>query len=104
MDASSLFSSPPQDAAGVDASHLFSLQLMLSKFEYDGQLNPAFQAGAFSLPITRIAAYMAQPRAPRVVQVSSAGGCAGGRGIRGDLGVASDQCRWVCRGVCREGV
>lgn len=34
-----------------------SVQLMLSKFEYDGMLNPSFKAGAFELPVERIAGY-----------------------------------------------
>ncbi len=67
----------------MDPSHLFSVQLMLSKFEYDGGLNPAFNAGRFSLPITRLSAYVAQPAVPRVVHVSSAGACGhGGEGSR----------------------
>ena len=47
--------------------------MMLSKFEYDGNLNPAFSAGGFCLPITCLAAYLPRPVAPRVVHVSSAG-------------------------------
>jgi hypothetical protein len=46
-----------QDAPGVDPSRLYSVQLMLSKFEYDGQLNPSFREGEFSLPITAIRPY-----------------------------------------------
>ena len=38
----------------MDRSRLYSVQLMLSKFEYDGNLNPSFREGEFSLPITSI--------------------------------------------------
>jgi hypothetical protein len=51
----------------------------LSKFEYDGRLNPEFRAGAFSLPIARISAYVdaERPRAPRVVVLSARGAVGG---------------------------
>ncbi|GBF91894.1 hypothetical protein Rsub_04999 [Raphidocelis subcapitata] len=61
------------DAKPLDPSTVYSLQLMLSKFEYDGELNPAFAAGPFELPITEISAYLASPVTPRLVHVSSAG-------------------------------
>jgi hypothetical protein len=38
-------------------SKVRSLQLMLSKFEYDGALNPKFQPGKFSLLLESIATY-----------------------------------------------
>ena len=53
--------------------HLSSVQLMLSKFEYDGQLNPKWSEGAFELPIQYIKAYVEDPSVPRAVMVSSAG-------------------------------
>lgn len=37
--------------------HIYATQLMLSKFEYDGALNPHFQAGAFCLRVASIQAY-----------------------------------------------
>ena len=50
---------------------------MLSKFEYDGKLNPSFRLGQFSLPIASISAInkAATPGrgSPRLVHVSSAG-------------------------------
>ena len=46
---------------------------MLSKFEYDGQLNPAFRRGPFSLPFSYISTYLPAGVAPRFVHVSSAG-------------------------------
>ncbi|NJN73004.1 MAG: CIA30 family protein [Limnothrix sp. RL_2_0] len=38
-------------------TQVHAMQLMLSKFEYDGQLNPTFSAGAFSLGIASIGVY-----------------------------------------------
>lgn len=61
------------DAPALNASNVTSLQLMLSKFEYDGALNPCFKTGAFSLPVQSITAVSAQPGSPRIVHVSSAG-------------------------------
>ena len=50
-----------------------ALQLMLSKFEYDRQLNPHFQPGHFTLEIAAIAAYREEPVVQFVaVQPSSA--------------------------------
>lgn len=48
-------------APPLDASNICSIQLMLSKFEYDGALNPHFRTGQFELPLERITAYMAEP-------------------------------------------
>ncbi len=45
------------DAGEFDASKVYSLQLMLSKFEYDGQLNLKFDPGFFALEIENIKAY-----------------------------------------------
>eukprot|EP00775_Hariotina_reticulata_P012925 gene12925-13053_t len=59
--------------AALNPSSISSIQLMLSKFEYDGALNPAFKAGYMELPITSITGYMKQPVTPRFVHVSSAG-------------------------------
>lgn len=44
-------------AAPFDPRRVTSMQLMLSKFEYDGALNPAFREGAFELPVAGVAAY-----------------------------------------------
>ncbi|CAM9370955.1 unnamed protein product, partial [Choristocarpus tenellus] len=47
---------------------------MLSKFEYDGDLNPAFKPGQFSLSISSIKVSVCQwASPPRIVHVSSAG-------------------------------
>jgi Complex I intermediate-associated protein 30 (CIA30) len=43
-----------KDAPVLNAAHLRSLQLMLSKFEYDGELNPHFEPGSFTLLIQSI--------------------------------------------------
>jgi len=69
---------PQDEAVPLDSSSIVSLQIMLSKFEYDGELNPSFKAGPFSLPISSIRTYSASSSAqeeekPRFVYVSSAG-------------------------------
>lgn len=61
------------DAKPVDPSTVYSLQIMLSKFEYDGRLNPSFATGPFELPIAEITTYLKDPVVPRIVHVSSAG-------------------------------
>jgi hypothetical protein len=48
-------------AAPVQADQICSVQLMLSKFEYDGALNPQFQPGAFCLDVAEIGVYRAAP-------------------------------------------
>lgn len=45
-------SAPP-----IDLKEVCAFQIMLSKFEYDGQLNPHFNAGSFALEIASIKAY-----------------------------------------------
>jgi uncharacterized protein YbjT (DUF2867 family) len=59
-------------ATPFNSSQVYSLQLMLSKFEYDGALNPKFTPGAFSLQVETIKAY-GGPVLPRWIMVSSAG-------------------------------
>lgn len=44
-------------ARSLQTSRISALQIMLSKFEYDGQLNPAFRAGPFSLELAKIEAF-----------------------------------------------
>ncbi|RLN08825.1 uncharacterized protein C2845_PM11G19840 [Panicum miliaceum] len=61
------------DAPPFDASNITSLQLMFSKFEYDGKLNPTFNEGPLELPFSSIRAYINEPITPRFVHVSSAG-------------------------------
>jgi uncharacterized protein YbjT (DUF2867 family) len=45
---------------------------MLSKFEYDGELNPKFQPGGFALQVETIKAYGGAPK-PQFIMISSAG-------------------------------
>lgn len=45
------------DAPSLNTAKIRSLQLMLSKFEYNGALNPNFQAGEFQLFMRAIAVY-----------------------------------------------
>lgn len=61
-----------KNAASIDASSIASLQLMLSKFEYDGELNPKFEPGFFQLQVESIKAY-GRENLPQFVLVSSAG-------------------------------
>jgi uncharacterized protein YbjT (DUF2867 family) len=61
-----------REASSLDASKVYSMQLMLSKFEYDGELNPRFEAGSFKLEVEYIKAYGGRVK-PQLVQVSSAG-------------------------------
>jgi len=58
--------------AKLDTSHIYSFQLMLSKFEYDGALNPKFRPGIFQLQLESVAACDGIAL-PRFVMVSSAG-------------------------------
>ncbi|QUS61315.1 CIA30 family protein [Synechocystis sp. PCC 7339] len=53
-------------------SQVSALQLMHSKFEYDGGLNPSFSPGIFGLEIESIKTY-ANPLTPQFIHVSSAG-------------------------------
>jgi Complex I intermediate-associated protein 30 (CIA30) len=46
-----------KDGPSLNLSQIRSFQLMLSKFEYDGALNPHFEAGSFTLLVQSIEAY-----------------------------------------------
>lgn len=61
-----------KDALLIDTSNICSFQLMLSKFEYDGELNPNFSPGSFALQVESIKTY-GGTTLPRFVLVSSAG-------------------------------
>jgi hypothetical protein len=50
--ARTVSSSPP-----LDAQNIYAMQIMLSKFEYDGGLNPKFKVGLFELQVQSIRAY-----------------------------------------------
>jgi uncharacterized protein YbjT (DUF2867 family) len=60
------------DAPPIEPSKVCSFQLMLSKFEYDGGLNPHFAPGGFSLQVESIKAY-GGATLPQFILVSSAG-------------------------------
>ncbi|KAJ7537836.1 hypothetical protein O6H91_11G023700 [Diphasiastrum complanatum] len=62
-----------KDAPRFNTTKIASLQVMYSKFESDGKLNPTFEPGPFELPISSIRAYLKEPITPRFVHVSSAG-------------------------------
>lgn len=61
-----------KDFPAIDLSKIYSFQLMLSKFEYDGELNPRFSPGSFTLQVESIQAY-SSASLPQFVLVSSAG-------------------------------
>ena len=61
-----------KEAGEFDSSKVYSMQLMLSKFEYDGNLNPKFETGSFSLEVEYIKAYGGKAK-PQFVLISSAG-------------------------------
>lgn len=61
-----------KDTGSFDASKVYSFQLMLSKFEYDGALNPQFSPGLFRLEIESIKAYGGKIT-PQFIMISSAG-------------------------------
>jgi len=61
-----------REASQLDSAKIYSMQLMLSKFEYDGELNPKFEPGSFKLEVESIAAYGGLAT-PQLVQISSAG-------------------------------
>jgi len=54
-----------------DSGHIYALQLMLSKFEYDKALNPKFEPGPFQLQVDSIKAY--GNLVPKFILISSAG-------------------------------
>ncbi|MGB3201333.1 MAG: CIA30 family protein [Nodosilinea sp.] len=68
--------------APLNPAQIYSMQLMLSKFEYDGALNPAFEPGSFDLTIERLGVYRQGPKplvvlpgtgAPPIARLLSAG-------------------------------
>ncbi|MEZ2303512.1 MAG: CIA30 family protein [Microcoleus sp.] len=61
-----------KDGSRLNTQTIYSFQLMLSKFEYDGALNPKFTPGGFQLQLESVKAY-SQQELPRFVMVSSAG-------------------------------
>ncbi|KAL3693896.1 hypothetical protein R1sor_007547 [Riccia sorocarpa] len=62
-----------KDAPPFDPAKITSLQVLYSKFEYDGALNPSFETGPFELPIAHVKSYFKEPVTPRFIHVGSAG-------------------------------
>ncbi|MDJ0729792.1 MAG: CIA30 family protein [Crocosphaera sp.] len=56
-----------------DPSCIYSMQLMQTKFEYDGALNPKFSPGLFRLEVSSIQAYGRKVNTPQFILISSAG-------------------------------
>ncbi|MGG6241372.1 CIA30 family protein [Nodosilinea sp. AN01ver1] len=61
------------EATPLNPAQLYSMQLMLSKFEYDGELNPAFQPGSFGLTVARLGVYRQGPKPLLVLPKENAG-------------------------------
>lgn len=61
-----------KDAPPLEKSRICSFQLMLSKFEHDGALNPKFSPGGFTFQLESIKAY-GGTALPQFILVSSAG-------------------------------
>ena len=61
-----------KDAPIINRNKICSFQMMLSKFEYDGELNSNFSPGSFALEVETIKAYGGK-KLPQFVLVSSAG-------------------------------
>lgn len=61
------------EMGNFDPSCVYSMQLMQSKFEYDGDLNPRFSPGLFRLDIRSIKAYGKKVKTPELILISSAG-------------------------------
>ncbi|KAA8496614.1 hypothetical protein FVE85_0343 [Porphyridium purpureum] len=70
-----------RDGTRFDPASVFAVQFMLSKFEYDGALNPSFRPGAFELQIAAVDAVTAadsrgrssKAQTPLLIHVGSAG-------------------------------
>ncbi len=60
------------DGEPINPSKICSFQFMLSKFEYDGGLNPKFSPGGFALQVESIKAY-GGGTLPQFIMISSAG-------------------------------
>lgn len=66
---------PPEQREPFKLDQIYAIQIMLSKFAYDGNVNPTYKDGPFRLVIQSIDAYVGPnaPRTPRYVHISSAG-------------------------------
>jgi uncharacterized protein YbjT (DUF2867 family) len=70
QDLVPIFRAKTVNDAPLDLTQICSLQLMLSKFEYDKALNPRFTPGLFSLQIESISAYGGR-NLPQLVVINS---------------------------------
>jgi uncharacterized protein YbjT (DUF2867 family) len=70
QDLVPIFRAKTVNDAPLDTTQICSLQLMLSKFEYDKALNPRFAPGLFSLQVESISAYGGQIL-PQLVVINS---------------------------------
>ncbi len=70
QDLVPIFRAKTVNDAPLDTAQICSLQLMLSKFEYDKALNPRFKSGLFSLQVESISAYGGQSL-PQLVVINS---------------------------------
>lgn len=67
------------DGRKFDARNIVAVQLMLSRFEYDGDLNPSFTPGKFSLLVAKIQPFQytaknnSEQSGPKYIHLSSAG-------------------------------
>ncbi|KAI0561602.1 Complex I intermediate-associated protein [Gracilaria domingensis] len=63
-----------EDAPALNPANIVAFQLMLSKFEYDGELNPTFTPGSFKLRVSDISAYVNESSAgcPKLVHIGTA--------------------------------
>ena len=64
------------DGPPLNTGSVTSIQMMLSKFEYDGELNPSFREGRFELPVASISTYMLDRAAPRLAVLAPEGSAA----------------------------
>ena len=69
QDLVPIFRAKTVNDAPLDTTQICSLQLMLSKFEYDKALNPRFMPGLFSLQVESISAYGGQ-NLPQLVVIN----------------------------------
>ncbi|MGF1536480.1 MAG: CIA30 family protein [Elainellaceae cyanobacterium] len=60
-----------EDSDGINRHSVRAFQLMLSKFEYNGELNPTFEPGPFELAVDSIVAYGGTVRAVWLVPGST---------------------------------
>ncbi|MEL6489424.1 MAG: CIA30 family protein [Cyanobacteria bacterium J06621_3] len=73
------------DAPSFDPAKTVSIQLMLSKFEYDRQLNPHFSPGPFALVVSDISAYRSKKGIPLIVVGATTNGATQGKALLDEL-------------------